>query len=77
MKLHQLTKGQRGRIVEVGGPNADLAEKLRELGLNEGDEIELVARGPIAGQPIAVRLNRTLIALRRAEAEAISVVIAT
>ena len=73
MKLHQLVQGQRGRIVEVGGADADLAEKLRELGLNEGDEVELVARGPIAGQPLAVRLNRTLIALRRAEADAISI----
>ncbi|MES1156778.1 MAG: FeoA family protein [Alphaproteobacteria bacterium] len=73
MKLHQLAKGQRGRIVEVGAAGDDLADKLRELGLTEGDEVELVAHGPIGGQPIAVRLNRTLIALRRAEAEAVSV----
>ncbi|MGE3142735.1 MAG: ferrous iron transport protein A [Hyphomonadaceae bacterium] len=73
LTLDQLIRGQRGRIVSIDGAAEDLAQKLRELGLCEGDEVELMARGPIDGQPIAVRLNRTLIALRRGEAQSIRI----
>lgn len=75
MNLFQLKKGQVGRITALSGANDDMVVKLRELGLNEGDEVELIAFGPIARQPVAVRLNRSLIALRRVEAEAVEIAV--
>lgn len=74
--LNQLKPGQIGSVVRIGAtdaPDAGLIAKLREIGFSEGDEVEFITAGPFGGQPLAVRLNRTLIALRRAEAEAIEV----
>jgi ferrous iron transport protein A len=61
----------RGRIARVTGfaPGDDvLVAKLREIGFAEGDEVELLARGWLGGAPLSFRLNRTVIALRKAEA---------
>jgi len=73
MTLQDLARGRIARIVAIDGPDEDLNAKLRELGLTEGDEVELLTRGPLGGQPLAVRLNRTLIALRSAEASAVRI----
>jgi ferrous iron transport protein A len=43
------------------------------LGFVEGAEIKILHEGPIGGDPIAVRINGTTIALRRREAMAILV----
>lgn len=72
--LNQLKPGQVGRIARLTASDPVLLAKLREIGFSEGDEVELITFGPFGGQPIAVRLNRTLIALRKAEAEAIEIV---
>jgi ferrous iron transport protein A len=71
--LASLAVGQRGRIVAISRNDQELALKLREIGFSEGDEVELMTRGPFGGQPLAVRLNRTLIAMRGPEADAIQV----
>lgn len=47
--------------------------KLREIGFCEGDGVQLLARGPFGGQPLAVRLNRRIIAMRADEAAALVV----
>jgi ferrous iron transport protein A len=47
--------------------------KLREVGFSEGDEVEMVGAGPFGGRTLAVRLNRTLIALRTSEAALVEV----
>jgi len=72
--LNQLKPGQTGNIARIGAPDAQLVAKLREIGFSEGDEVELITTGPFGGQPLAVRLNRTIVALRKAEAEAIEIV---
>lgn len=71
MHVRELERGVVARISAIDSENEGLAAKLRELGLAEGDEIELWARGPFGGEPIAIRLNRTIIALRHEEAAAI------
>jgi ferrous iron transport protein A len=71
LTLAELKKGLIARVKAVGTADPDLEVKLREVGFSEGDEVELVARGPFGGQPLAVRLNRTLIAIRLAEAGAV------
>lgn len=69
--LAELRKGLVAKVMAVVTPDADLEIKLREVGFSEGDEVELIARGPYGGQPLAIRLNRTILALRLAEAGAI------
>ena len=74
MTLAELRMGRTARVKAVATSDADLELKLREVGFSEGDEVELVGRGPFGGQPLAVRLNRTVAAMRRAEAQAIAIV---
>jgi ferrous iron transport protein A len=69
--LERLAKGERARVAAIETPHADLEVKLREVGFSEGDEVELLSRGPLGGQPLAVRLNRTIVALRASEAAAV------
>lgn len=73
MKLNELKARQKARIrsIATGGDQMDV--KLREVGFSEGDEVEMVGAGPLGGRTLAVRLNRSLIALRTSEAELVEV----
>ena len=71
--LDKLEKGRAARIVAFADRDPDLVVKLREIGFAEEDEVELLAVGLIGGTPLSVRLNRTIIALRRSEAAHIEV----
>lgn len=73
MNIDDLPEGGVARVVAIAGDAADLAAKLREIGFCEGDEVQLLTRGPLGGQPLAVRLNRRVIAMRINEARAIEV----
>jgi ferrous iron transport protein A len=66
--MHTLTKGLHARVTGFGPGDESLVAKLREIGFAEGDEVELLARGWLGGAPLSFRLNRTVIALRKAEA---------
>jgi len=50
------------------------ARRLRELGFDEGVTIELLHAAPLGGDPIACRVGRMTVALRRRQAAAISVI---
>ena len=52
----------------------ELERRLLELGFVEGAEVEVLHEGPLGGDPIAVRVNDSTIALRRREAMAILVI---
>ena len=52
----------------------ELERRLLELGFVEGAAVEVLHEGPLGGDPIAVRVNGSTIALRRREAMAIFVV---
>ena len=73
MKLSELLPGRMARVSGVDGASAELEAKLREVGFAEGDEVEMLTRGPFGGQTLAVRLNRSIIALRAPEAASILV----
>jgi len=47
--------------------------RLRNLGLDEGVEVEALHAGPIGRDPIAVRIGRLTLAMRRAHARVIAV----
>ena len=47
------------------------ARRLRNLGLDEGVKIEALHGAPFGGDPLAIRVGRMTIAMRRAQAQAI------
>ena len=49
------------------------ARRLRNLGLDEGVRIEALHGGPIGRDPLAIRIGRMTVAIRRAHAQTISV----
>ncbi len=69
--LDQLCPGQRGRISALTGNDA-LVQRLMEMGLFEGEEIEVVALAPL-GDPLEVRLGDSRLSLRRGEAARVQV----
>jgi ferrous iron transport protein A len=73
MKLSELSLGAVARVSSIDPGAVDLEAKLREVGFAEGDEVEMLAQGPFRGRTIAVRLNRTIVALRGGEAAMIEV----
>ena len=54
--------------VEEHGPQAAIARRLRELGFVNGEEVEVVAKGPLGAEPLLVQVGFTRFALRRSEA---------
>ena len=54
--------------VEEHGPQDAIARRLRELGLVNGEEVEVVAKGPLGAEPLLVQVGFTRFALRRSEA---------
>jgi ferrous iron transport protein A len=69
--LDQLRVGQRARIVAVAGLDS-LVQRLLEMGLIDGEELEVVGVAPL-GDPLEVRLRDYRLSLRRAEAARIQV----
>ncbi|WP_282296079.1 FeoA family protein [Stenotrophomonas sp. PS02289] len=53
--------------------NDAIARRLQELGFVSGENVRLVARGPIGGEPLLVQVGFTRFALRIAEAKRIQV----
>lgn len=54
--------------VEDRGPNDTISRRLRELGFVSGEQVEVVAQGPIGADPLLVQVGFTRFALRRVEA---------
>ncbi len=76
MTLDGLEHATQARIVAVDWPAlaGDEAKRLRALGVDEGAEIKVLHRGVFGTRdPLAIRIGRMTIALRRAHAAAIEV----
>jgi ferrous iron transport protein A len=69
--LDQLRLGQRGRVVALAGGDA-LVQRLLEMGLFEGEEVEVIGFAPL-GDPMEVRLRDYRLSLRRSEAARVQV----
>ncbi|MFT4179431.1 MAG: FeoA domain-containing protein [Thermomonas sp.] len=54
--------------VEDRAPNDPIARRLRELGFVSGEQVEVVAAGPLGAEPLLVQVGFTRFALRRSEA---------
>ncbi|RYG36604.1 MAG: ferrous iron transport protein A [Burkholderiales bacterium] len=73
MGLDKLAKGQIANVAGFNAGDENLVAKLREIGFAEGDEVELLGKGWLGGAPLSIRLNRTVIALRKGEAALVQV----
>lgn len=69
--LQQLRPGMRGKIIRIDG-NDVISQRLMEMGLIEGDAVEVVAVAPL-GDPLEVRLGSYCLSLRRSEAARVEV----
>ena len=69
--LDQLRAGERVTIIDVAGEDG-VAVRLLEMGLTEGEEIEVVGFAPL-GDPIEFQVRGYRISLRASEARRLSV----
>lgn len=77
MLLSQLAKGVMAVIASVEGVGETdaIARRLQDLGFVDGEPVRVIARGPFAGEPLAVQIGSTRFALRIAEASRVRVAV--
>ena len=73
MPLHQAAIVE---AVEDRQPGDVIARRLRELGFVNGEEVKVLALGPVGREPLLVQVGYTRFALRRSEAARVRVVAA-
>jgi ferrous iron transport protein A len=75
LSLDQLEVGSRARIASVDWLALDAGEvcRLKHFGFDEGVTVEPLHLGPFGRDPLAVRVGRMTVAIRRNHARAIRV----
>lgn len=75
LSLELLPHRQRATVagIDWSGLSVPEGRRLRELGFDEGVDIEVLHRATLGNGPIACRIGRMTVALRRAVAGAIHV----
>ncbi len=69
-----LRRGERATIAAIDAIGDEIAaRRLHEMGFDDGVDIEVLHRGPVGGDPIAVRVGNMTVALRKTLAARISV----
>ena len=73
--LEALKVGVRARIDAIDWNLLDpaCAGRLRDFGFDEGVAVEALHQGPFGRDPMAVRVGRMIVAIRRSHARAIRV----
>ena len=76
ISLDQLKVGARARVDSIGWEALEQGEacRLQHFGFDEGVTVEPLHLGPFGRDPIAVRVGRMTVAIRRRHASAIRVV---
>ena len=69
--LDTLKPGQRATIESIDGSDA-IVQRILEMGLTEGEEVELIALAPL-GDPMEIRIRTYQLSLRKSEARRILV----
>jgi ferrous iron transport protein A len=69
--LDQLQAGQKACVETIQGEDA-IVQRLLEMGLLEGEDVEVVGFAPL-GDPMEIRLRDYCLSLRRCEAARIIV----
>ncbi len=75
LRLDQLAFRTPATVVAIdwGLLTPNEARRLRNLGLDEGVSIEALHAGPVGKDPLAIRIGRMMVAIRRSHALSISV----
>lgn len=78
LSLDQLTVGSKARIDSVDWEALDTGEacRLRHFGFDEGVAVEPLHLGPFGKDPLAVKVGRMTVAIRRNHARAVRVSLA-
>ena len=78
MTLDQLPLGQQARISAVDWHLLEHGEacRLKHFGFDDGVGVQPLHLGPFGRDPLAVRVGRMTVAIRRAQARAVRVLIA-
>ena len=73
--LDQLKLGTRARIAAIDWAvlGESEANRLRQFGFDEGVSIEPLHLGPFGKDPLAVKVGRMTVAIRKAQAKAVKV----
>ncbi len=69
--LDGLKPGERARVLEVTGEDT-IAVRLMEMGLLEGEEIELLGFAPL-GDPLEIEVQGYRLSLRKREAQRVQI----
>ena len=74
--LDDLKIGTRARIAAIDWSQLDAGEasRLRHFGFDEGVAVQPLHLGPFGKDPLAVRVGRMTVAIRRAHARAVQVI---
>ena len=76
LNLDQLKVGTKARVLSIDWASLDESEgcRLRHFGFDEGMTVEPLHLGPFGRDPIAIRVGRMTVAIRRRHAGAIRVI---
>jgi ferrous iron transport protein A len=76
VSLDQIQVGTKARVASIGWDGLDEGEacRLRHFGFDEGVTVEPLHLGPFGRDPMAIRVGRMTVAIRRRHAGAIRVV---
>ncbi|RLC60365.1 MAG: ferrous iron transport protein A [Chloroflexi bacterium] len=69
--LNELKKGEKGKIVKIGG-SGSVHRRLLDMGLVSGSDIEMQRVAPL-GDPIEIKVKGYNLSLRKEEAASIQV----
>lgn len=74
--LDQLAVGTKARVLSIQWNELDEGEscRLRHFGFDEGVTVEPLHLGPFGRDPIAIRVGRMTVAIRRRHAGAVRVI---
>jgi ferrous iron transport protein A len=76
LSLDQLEVGTKARVLSIDWAALDEAEscRLRHFGFDEGVTVATLHLGPFGRDPIAIRVGRMTVAIRRRHAAAVRVI---
>ena len=66
--------GTKGRVASIAGIDDSEMRRLQQFGFDEGVLVQLLHLGPFGRDPIAIRVGRMTVAIRRKHAVAVRVI---
>jgi Fe2+ transport system protein FeoA len=70
--LDRLPQSAKGAVTSIGGASTPLRQRLMELGITIGSEIEVIRKAPFGG-PIEISVRGYRLSLRRTEAHIVMI----